>query len=125
MQFPQRDEMTSEQVAMNKTASSDLVRGSYYRFDPPIKATGIPTGGPRTCALAEVEFDRGWYIGFADGNHLFQGKPINDCRTIATPPGYESALNLEEVIEKLRECYFHVLFIGGVTASLDNDQRHH
>ncbi|MDD4995056.1 MAG: hypothetical protein PHW53_01125 [Patescibacteria group bacterium] len=105
--------------------AQDLVPGKYYRFDPPVKATAFPTGGPNTCALEECEFNRGWYVGLKDGNHLFQGKPVNDQRVIPTPQGYGDAPDLDEILEKLRGSYFHVLFIGGSRATLDSDQSHH
>ena len=63
MQFPMRDAMTKDQTAVNLVAQQVLVRGKYYRFDPPVKAGAVPTGGPNVCELEECEFDRGWYIG--------------------------------------------------------------
>jgi hypothetical protein len=60
--------------------------------------------------LVEVQFQTGWYLGYEGGNHVFQGKPINDGRIIPVPKGYE---NDDDIVERLRECYFHVLFIGG------------
>lgn len=124
MQFPMRDTMTAEQTVVNNSAQQNLVRGKYYRFEPPVTATAVPTGGPNTCALEECTFERGWYIGFVEGNHVFQGKPVNDQRVIPTPQGYEDAPNLDEVLEQLRDSYFHVLFIGGSAAVLDADQNH-
>ncbi|OGL69291.1 hypothetical protein A3B21_04900 [Candidatus Uhrbacteria bacterium RIFCSPLOWO2_01_FULL_47_24] len=124
MQFPMRDTMTADHVVANNAAQQKLVRGKYYRFDPPVKATAVPTGGPNTCALKECEFDRGWYIGLTDGNHVFHGKPVNDQRVILTPQGYEDAPNLDEIKEALRDSYFHALFIGGSQAVLDADQSH-
>ena len=122
MEFPERDAMTTDQAAANDAAAQNLIRGKYYRFNPPVQATAIPTGGRGTCKLAICEFDRGWYIGLVDGNHVFQGKPVNDKRVIPTPPGYEDASNLDEVLDGLRDSYFHVLFIGGSDAVLDEDQ---
>ena len=124
MQFPMRDEMTTTQAAINTAAQQELVRGKYYRFDPPVKATAVPTGGLDTCALQECTFERGWYIGFVEGNHVFQGKPVNDQRVIPTPPGYEEAPNLDGILQQLRDSYFHVLFIGGSVAVLDPNQSH-
>lgn len=124
MQFPMRDKMTVEQIAANNEAQQHLVRGKYYRFEPPVTASAIPTGGPNTCALEECTFEHGWYIGLVDGNHVFQGKPVNDQRVIPTPQGYEDAPNLDEILDQLRESYFHVLFIGGSQAVLDADQSH-
>jgi hypothetical protein len=124
MRFPMRDTMTADQVVANNAAQQNLIRGKYYRFCPPVRATAVPTGGPNTCGLEECEFDRGWYIGLTDGNHVFQGKPVNDQRVIPTPPGYKDAPNLDEVLEQLRDSYFHVLFIGGSQALLDSDQSH-
>ena len=124
MQFLMRDAMTERQVAANNAAQQHLVCGKYYRFYPSVTATAIPTGGPNTCALEECTFERGWYIGLVDGNHVFQGKPVNDQRVIPTPQGYEDAPNLEEILDQLRDSYFHVLFIGGSQAVLDTDQRH-
>jgi hypothetical protein len=122
VQFPDHDSMTVEQTAKNEAARSYLIAGKYYLFDPPVRATGFPTGGRKTCKLQELEFDRGWYLGFKEGNHTFQGKPINDPRVIPTPRGYEDAPNLDEVLEGLRECYFNVIFTGGSKATLDPDQ---
>lgn len=122
VKFPDRDALTREQAAQNEAAQTHLIKGKYYRFEPPVRATGFPTGGPDTCELQELEYDRGWYIGFIDDNHVFQGKPINDFRIIPTPWGYKDAPNLAEILESLRECYFHVLFVGGSTATLDPDQ---
>ena len=124
MQFPMRDSMTTEQAVVNNTAQEHLVRGKYYRFEPPVTATAVPTGGLNTCALEECTFERCWYIGFVEGNHVFQGKPVNDQRVIPTPQGYEDAPNLDEVLERLRDSYFHVLFIGGNAVVLDANQNH-
>lgn len=124
IQFPDRDNMTPEEVAANEAAAKTLVRGQYYRFKEPVTATAIPTGGITTCALEECEFERGWYIGFVDGQHIFQGKPINDQRIIPVPKGYERSiiLDLEKIMQLLRESYFPVLFTGGPVAILDSDQ---
>jgi len=124
MKFPMRDAMTAVQVATNNVAQQHLVSGKYYRFDPPVTGTAIPTGGPNTCVLEECTFKRGWYIGFIGGNHVFQGRPVNDQRVIPVPQGYEDAPNLDKILEQLRDSYFHVLFIGGSVAVLDTDQRH-
>ena len=124
MQFPMRDTMTVEQAAANNAAQQHLVRGKYYRFEPPVTASAVPTGGPNTCALEQCTFERGWYIGLVDGNHVFQGKPVNDQRVIPTPQGYEDAPNLDQILDQLRDSYFHVLFIGGSAAVLDADQSH-
>lgn len=120
MRFPMRDAMTLAQVAENIAAGQHLVRGRHYRFEPPVNATAIPTGGPNICALKKCTFERGWYIGLVDGNHVFQGKPVNDRRMILVPQGYQDVSNLEQ----LRESYFAVLFIGGSVAVLDADQSH-
>lgn len=124
MQFPRRDNMTPEEVAANEAAVGHLTRGKFYRFDPPVKGSAIPTGGPTVCPLQESTFDRGWYIGFIEGNHVFQGKPINDQREIAVPKEYEHSLDLEDILDKLRDSYFCALFIGGSVAVLDLDQSH-
>jgi hypothetical protein len=124
MKFPMCDTMTAEQVVANKAAQKHLVRGKCYRFDPPVLATAVPTGGPNTCALGECEFDRGWYIGLVDGNHVFQGKPVNDQRVIAVPQGYENMLILDDLLDHLRDSYFLVQFTGGSSAVLDADQSH-
>jgi len=118
------DVMTAEQVVANNAAQNHLIRGKYYRFDPPVTATAIPTGGPNTCALEECEFDRGWYIGLVDGNHVFQGKPVNDQRTIPVPRGYENMLDLDDLLDRLRDSYFLAQFTGGSAAVLDADQSH-
>lgn len=119
MRFPLRDAMTAEQIAANDVATEALVPGKYYRFDPPVMATAIPTGGPNTCALTECTFERGWYLGFMDKNHVFKGKPVNDQREIPVPRGYE-----DDITDRLRDSYFAVLFIGGSTAVLDVNQSH-
>lgn len=116
--------MTTDQIAANSSAANELVRGMYYRFDPPVTATGFPTGERRVCLQRELQFNRGWYIGFVDGKHVFQGKPLNDPRTMMAPQGYESHPDLAAILEQLRECYFHVLFVGGSAATLDADQSH-
>ncbi len=126
MKFPMRDAMTAEQIVVNSAAQQDLVCGKYYRFGPPVTATAIPTGGPNICALEKCTFEHGWYIGFKEGNHVFQGKPINDQRVIPVPRGYdEDTPNLNKILEQLRESYFHALFIGGSVAVLDTDQNYH
>lgn len=124
MQFPECDAMTPDERIKNSAAQENLVPGKYYRFDPSVTATAAPTGGPNTCALEECTFERGWYIGFVKDKHVFQGKPVNDRRVIPTPQGYEDAPNLDEILEQLRDSYFHVLFIGGSAAILDVNQNH-
>ncbi|MEK7574633.1 MAG: hypothetical protein AAB511_00170 [Patescibacteria group bacterium] len=122
MKFPQLDALTPLLAAANSAAQQELTHGKYYRFQPPVTATAVPTGGPDTCELAECAFERGWYIGLVEGKHVFQGKPINDQRVIPTPAGYEEAPNLDEILNALRASYFHVLFIGGSLAVLDENQ---
>lgn len=124
MQFPRRDNMTPEEVAANEAAVRYLTRGKFYRFYPPAEGSAIPTGGPTVCPLQDCTFDRGWYIGFIEGNHVFQGKPINDQREIAVPKGYEYAMDLEKIMDMLRDSYFCTLFIGGSEVVLDPDQSH-
>ena len=109
MQFPDRDAMTASQVAANQEASKNLTPGQYYRFSPPVKAGAVPAGGPSVCAVETCLFERGYYLGLKNGNHIFQGKPANDKRKIP---------------EQLRESYFHVLFIGGSSATVDPNQTH-
>ena len=106
-------EFSIEQRALNAAAREQLTLGATYRFDPPVNATAVPTGGQAVCALADADFDTGSYIGFVNGAHVFQGKPINDTRHIPVPSGYEYAPNLEELCNQLRDSYFHVAFIGG------------
>jgi len=108
MKFPVRDAMTPEQALRNRQACQRLERGKYYQFNPPITAGGVPTGGARVHAVVDLSFDRGWYIGFVEGNHVFQGTPIDDPRPIN---------------DSVRSCYFHVLFIGGVEIELDPNQQ--
>ncbi len=90
--------MTAEERRRNRQAREHLVRGGTYRFDPPIRASGVPVGGPGVHDVIELDFAEGWYVGLVDENHVFQGKPTDDHR---------------EVADALRGCYFHVLFIGG------------
>ncbi|MFC1598686.1 hypothetical protein ACFL2U_01615 [Patescibacteria group bacterium] len=107
MQFPDRDGMTNEQAAANAAAAKELTPGKYYNFNPPVKATAIPTGGPKAWQARKMPFARGWYLGFKDGNHVFQGKPI---------------VRPADIPENLMESYFPVLFIGGVTCTMDENQ---
>lgn len=118
MQFPQRDAMTEEQKKLNEEASRELICGKYYRFTPPSKSTAVPVGGPNVCELADCDFDRGWYIGFIEDNHVFQGKPVNDERVMFKQKGYK-----DNELDSLRESYFHVLFIGGSKVELDVNQK--
>ncbi len=113
MQFPDVVAMSPAQAATNAAAVTLLTPGKTYRFTPPVRASGIPTGGPGTCAVVECEFETGWYLGFVDGSHTFQGFPINDTRDIPTPRGYEGAPNLDDIKQQFRACYFPVLMIGG------------
>lgn len=121
MQFPDRDAMTPEQAADNSRARTHLVRGKYYHFNPPVTATAIPVGGPGVCTPEDCIFDRGWYIGFVNQNHIFQGKPVDDQRVIMTPQGHEGTPNMDQ----LRASYFPVLFVGGSEAVLDVNQNHY
>ncbi len=118
------------QERINEQATAHLVRGKYYDFEPPVEATGVPTGGPNTCPKSELEkvltFPRGWYIGYVDKKHVFQGKPANDPRTIPVPAGYGHE-NMDEqeiakLVEPLRDCYFHVAFLGGSAAIMSGNQ---
>jgi len=108
MRFPDIEALTPDQQAKNEAAASKLVPGTYYRFDPPVTATAIPTGGAKVTEPLEVQFETGWYLGFVEGKHVFQGKPINDPRIIPVPKGYEDSPN---IVERLRESYFHTLFV--------------
>ena len=107
MQFPMTDNMTPEQVATNNSAQKSLIRGKYYSFEPPVEATAVPVAGSNVCTLQECKFDRGWYIGLIRENHVFQGRPVNDQRTI---------------LEQFRESFFHVVFVGGSRVTLDPEQ---
>ena len=97
-----------------------LVMGSYYLFDPPIKAVGIPTGGPDTCKIEECTFNRGWYIGLERGKQVFSGKPINDHRTVRKPKGWPHSKGL---LEQLRECRFHILLTSRTKVIVDTNQK--
>jgi len=121
MQFPT---LTKKQSITNKMAQQNLIKGKYYRFEPPVIATAIPTGGSGVCRVEQCTFNRGWYIGCIDRSHVFSGKPVNDQRIILIPQGYEDVPNLSEIMEQLHNSYFHVLFIGGSIAVLDTDQNH-
>ncbi len=122
MQFPDRDAMTAAEAAANSAAQEQLVPGKYYRFEPPVAATAIPTGGLEVCALEVCAFERGWYLGFRNDAHVFQGKPVKDGRVIQLLPCCEGDPNPEEIREQLRESYFHVLFTGGSKAVVDPNQ---
>lgn len=102
MQFPR---LNKQERATNKEAATALTPGTTYRFEPPVTASGIPVEGPKVCASEELTFARGWYIGFREERHVFQGKPIEDTRLID---------------DGLRECYFHVDFVGGSSAIPEN-----
>ena len=106
-------------AAVNAAAAAVLEPGKYYRFNPPVVATAIPTGGPGVCDAQDAQFERGWYLGFINNRHTFQGKPVNDRRRIATPAGHDAS-----VVKQLRESYFHVDFVGGSAAAVDEDQSH-
>lgn len=125
MQYPDRDSLTPTQAALNSAAAQMLERGKWYRFDPPAKSTAIPTGGPTVCELEECTFERGWYIGFVDGVHMFQGRPANDTRKIPVPEcrrGWPKQ-SQDDAIDQLRSSYFGVLFVdNGVKAEVDVDQ---
>lgn len=110
MRFPDVEALTPDQRAKNKAAASELVPGTYYRFDPAVTATAIPTGGPAVTEPMEVQFETGWYLGFIDEKHVFQGKPVNDPRIIPIPKGYGDS---PDIVERLRESYFHTLFVDG------------
>lgn len=103
----QVESLSPEEALLNEGATSFLVRGTYYDFSPAVSAGGIPVGGPRVCPVQTLQFARGWYLGFRDGNHVFQGKPEDDPRKIDS---------------RFRECYFHVAFIGGVTCTESESQ---
>ena len=90
----------------NEDACANLQPGKYYTFNPPVTATGIPVG--KNFKPQELNFARGWYLGFREGNHVFQGKPVE-------PP-----LGVQK---KLSECYFHVAFIGGSHYEEDKNQK--
>lgn len=107
MKSPDVEKMTPEQRVDNKAACRGLDPGKYYTFNPPVEATAIPTGGPNAWAPRLMKFERGFYLGFKDESHVFQGEPI-DCP--------------DDIPHKLKESYFNVLFIGGVTAQLDENQ---
>ena len=105
MQF---EKHTDEENALNEQAAKVLVPGKYYTFEPAVKATGIPIGGPNVCKPQVLPFIRGWYMGYQNEQHVFQGKPDPDPRKIN---------------DKLRECYYHVDFTGGSKYSLDQNQK--
>jgi hypothetical protein len=123
-------QLTPQQEEIDRQATAYLVRGKYYDFNPPVEATGIPTGGKNTCPRLELEkvltFSRGYYLGYSNKRHVFQGRPINDPRIIPVPAGYGhegmEPEEIEELVNPLRSCYFHVAFLGGSVASLSGDQ---
>lgn len=108
-------DLTPEQQRLNAEACEYLIRGKTYRFEPPVLAGGTPTGGPDVCGIEDCLFSRGWYIGFIDEQHVFQGTPDpeTDGRVIAIPLEY---CNNEDIEQRLRACYFHVAFVGGSKA---------
>ena len=108
MKFPDRDKMTPKQAAANQAAAEVLIPGKHYTFLPAIKATAISVAGPQAWPSQEMTFNRGYYLGFKNDMHVFQGKPI---------------MRPAEIPANLAESYFHVLFIGGVTCDLDPNQK--
>ncbi len=103
------EQFSQKEILLNEQAIEDLIPGKYYNFKPAVEATGIPTGGPGVCAPQMLNFKRGWYMGYSNGNHVFQEKPVDDPRNID---------------KRLRQCYFHVAFIGGSKCEVDQNQRH-
>jgi len=69
------------------------VPNTTYVFDPPVIADGIPNHEPRLCGVQSLRFNRGLYLGFLKGNHVFLGNPILDPRQLPTDK---------------RECFFYV-----------------
>ena len=100
--------LSIEEQKNNEEAKNMLIPGKYYDFKPAVIATGIPIGGPNVCKPTELTFDKGWYLGFQKGKHIFQGKPVNDPRSI----------------DNLRECYFVVDFTGGSAVTVSDNQSH-
>ena len=88
------DSLTPAQRAKNEAACNELVPGATYAFLPPVVTTAVPAD--KSPVVHEVCFSVGWYLGFVRGNHVFQGRPDSSC---AGPD--------------LRECFFHVAFVGG------------
>lgn len=101
------DTLTPEQEKANKAATEILTPGKHYIFDPPVVATAIPVSGKDSWQPREMSFNRGWYLGFVKGKHVFQGKPLE---------------NPADIPLNLRESYFHVDFIGGSACLPDSDQ---
>jgi hypothetical protein len=64
-----------------------------YVFKPPISADGIPNHSPRLCKVQVLNFNRGFYLGFIEGNHVFMGTPFLDPRQLP---------------DDKRECFFYV-----------------
>ena len=106
------DRLSKEEQNLNEEACKTLVRGRFYKFDPPIEARGFLIGGQATTDPPLLKFDRGWYLAFTSGSHVFQGKPVID-KDIVRP-----------INNKNSEYYFHVVFIGDVKAELDEDQNY-
>jgi hypothetical protein len=75
------------------------VPGTTYVFDPPVQADGIPKHQPRLCEVQPLRFNRGLYLGYTKGNHVFMGTPILDPRGLP---------------QDKRECFFYVTpnFVG-------------
>ena len=93
------EELTVDQLLANKDAASILVPGKRYQFEPGVRATGLPMPQyAKDVIPAEFDFTLGYYLGFKDDKHVFQGYPANDVRK----------MNLKKKL-----CFFHVLFVGG------------
>ena len=104
--FKREKPLTPEQTRANEEAAKVLKPGLYYQFSPLVKATGISIKG--TWKPCELSFSRGYYIGYRDGQHVFQGKPV---------------VRPSEIPEDQALCFFHVDFIGGASCTTDRNQQ--
>lgn len=115
--------LIKEEQDLNVEAAKHLTQGKYYTFDPPVEATGVPVGGSEVFSKEEMKkllkFNRGWYLGFINNKHAFQGHPVNDPRVL--PARFSNYSGSAE--KNLRACFFHVDFIGGSSYKIDDNQK--
>ncbi len=73
--MPQVSIMRSEYLpSLPKPVPVPFNNGCFYTFTPFLKADGSPQGSGEK--VKNLEFDRGWYIGYREGAYIFFGRPV-------------------------------------------------